>query len=111
CPAFMSGFPVRHGAADRDLVGDLGGLLQTFVDENAVEFGLNPSHFTPILNRRIGLRVPGFLVSHAARQVYVNEGLRGTLFAGAVALFIISSGRQSEIIAQSETQGAHNTDL
>ena len=78
--ALVGGLAVRHRAADGDLVGDLGRVLEQFVEEHAVELGRDRAQLAAVLDRGERLGIEGVLMGHAAGQEDVDDRLgRGGL--------------------------------
>ncbi len=62
-------------ADDRQLVGDLGELPEVLVEDDAGQLRLGDAERAAVLQRGVGLRVPRFLVGHAAGQDDLDDAL------------------------------------
>ena len=79
--ALVGRFAVRHRTADRDLVGDLGRLLQVLVDAHAGHVRFDAAERPAVLDRRERLRIERFLVGHSARHEDIDDALGRAFFA------------------------------
>src|SRR5436190_17802920 len=77
---------------------------------DAGDFRLHRAERTAILNRREHLWIERLLRRHAAREINIDDGLRGRCGRGATRA---RSGQrfEPEEISQSEPKAAHHTDI
>ncbi len=88
--ALVGGLAVRHRAADRDLVRNLGGVLQMFVDPHAGDVRFNAAEWAAIFDGGEWLGIPAFLVRHATGHENVNDAFRRALLASGRILSRLS---------------------
>jgi hypothetical protein len=74
--ALVRRFAVRHRAHDRELVRDLCGVFQQFVENDAIEFGRHGSEWAAIFDGRERLWIEAFLRGDSTRQKDVDDRIR-----------------------------------
>ena len=71
----MGGFTMGHAADHRQLVHDFGDVLELLAHIFSRNGGFNWRVRTTVVRAGEGLRIPGLMLSHAAGQVDVNDGV------------------------------------
>ena len=100
---------MRHGAADGQLIGDLGGLFKVFVEHHAIELGGDGTQFAAVLDRGIRLGVEGILVGHPTRKKDMDDRLGFGLWARWGLIGRV--GLQTEEVVEGQPQGADQADM
>lgn len=101
-------FLPSDGTNDRHLVRDAGEVAEVFIEHDAGNLRLGDAERTAVFERSLGLRIPRFLVSHAAGQHDLNHALRDAFFARVVLQ--VCSGLHGEVIAECEAERADHAD-
>ena len=109
--ALVGRFAVGHRTANRDFVGDLRGLLQQLVEAHAGKLRVDRAHLAAVIDRRVGLGIPRFLMRDAAWQKDVDDAFRSPFFGTAGRVVISGRGLQPKEIAECQAECPNRADL